>query len=141
MIAYRFVNLTNHPKHGVVVPVAGEVRPALFLTPEEAKPAIDPHETTRLTIAKIQTAVAEYYGISLGHMRSRSRDRNHVYPRFVAMLLARELTSSSLPDIAHRFGKKDHSTVIHGIRNAQKRIADDDVAHHEYVTLRKKLAA
>jgi chromosomal replication initiation ATPase DnaA len=137
MIAYRFVNLTNHPKHGVVVPVAGEVRPALFLTPEEAKP----HETTRLTIAKIQTAVAEYYGISLGHMRSRSRDRNHVYPRFVAMLLARELTSSSLPDIAHRFGKKDHSTVIHGIRNAQKRIADDDVAHHEYVTLRKKLAA
>src|SRR5689334_5810050 len=139
MIAYRYVTLPENLTAGFVIEERKPPQPAMFLRPSVAK-AIYVHETTRLTIAKIQAAVADYYGISPIHMNSKSKDRNHVYPRQMAMLLSRELVKASLTQIAIRFGR-DHTTVMHSIKAVQKRVKENDNTEAEYVTLRAKLAA
>jgi chromosomal replication initiator protein len=143
VIAYRFQNLKEHPKHGVLIQDNERPRPALFLTPKEAKaePLPDAYESSRITIVKIQTAVAEHYGIAPEHMRLSIRDRKIAWPRQLAMLLSRELTVNSLPEIGRRFGGRDHSTILHGIRAAQKRIETDQVVKAAYEMIREKLGA
>lgn len=141
MIAYRFQNLADHPFHGVVIQ-DNKPRPALFLTPEKAKEtAPDYIESTRLTIARIQAVVSDYYGLTSDHMRGPSKTRDHVYPRQMAMLLSRELTKSSLPDIGRRFGGRDHSTVIYGIDHARLRIETDLKTRTAYRALCAMFAA
>jgi chromosomal replication initiator protein len=66
-----------------------------------------------ISIENIQKTVADYYRIKLVELMSKKRTRNIARPRHVAMTLARELTSMSLPEIGNSFGGKDHSTVIH----------------------------
>lgn len=137
MIAYRFQTLPETPRHGVILSQNKPPQPAFFLTPTEAK--VLPMQ--RMTIARIQAAVADYYGLTAEHMRSKSRSRNHVYPRQMAMLLCRELCPNSLPDIGQRFGGRDHSTIFYGIESVRKRIASNPSVEFEYETLRAKLAA
>ncbi|HZO49676.1 MAG TPA: chromosomal replication initiator protein DnaA, partial [Gaiellaceae bacterium] len=66
-----------------------------------------------VTIATIQEAVSERFGLSVAELVSPRRSQAVAYPRQVAMYLARELTDSSLPKIGKEFGGRDHTTVIH----------------------------
>lgn len=66
----------------------------------------------------IQRIVAAEFGCSAEIFTAPSRRRVDVYPRFAALALAREFTRCSLHDLASRFGRCDHSTVIHAIRRA-----------------------
>ena len=66
----------------------------------------------------IQRIVAAEFGCSAEIFTAPSRRRIDVYPRFAAMLLAREFTRCSLQDIAGRFGRGDHTTVVHAVRRA-----------------------
>ena len=74
----------------------------------------------QLTIENIQKAVAEYYNIQLNDLLSRRRSRSIVRPRQMAMFLAKELTSQSLPEIGKTFGRRDHTTVLHACRTIKK---------------------
>jgi len=74
----------------------------------------------RVTIEEIQKRVAEHYNIRLTDMSSARRARAVARPRQVAMYLAKQLTSRSLPEIGRKFGNRDHTTVMH----ACSRIAD-----------------
>jgi len=74
----------------------------------------------RVTIEEIQKRVAEHYNIRLTDMSSARRARAVARPRQVAMYLAKQLTSRSLPEIGRKFGNRDHTTVMH----ACARIAD-----------------
>lgn len=74
------------------------------------------------TIAAIQEVVAEWFCISLIEMRSDRRARRVARPRQIAMFLARELTTQSLPAIGRRF-QRDHTTVMHAINKVQQLIA------------------
>ncbi|BAS25862.1 chromosomal replication initiator protein DnaA [Limnochorda pilosa] len=65
------------------------------------------------TIAAIQRAVADYFGLTVDDLVSKRRTRNVTMPRQIAMFLARELTDASLPRIGEEFGGRDHTTVIH----------------------------
>jgi chromosomal replication initiator protein len=65
---------------------------------------------------KIKRAVAEHYGISMNNLTSARRTWDVVRPRQVAMYLAKELTPMSLPQIGRLFGGRDHTTVLHAIR-------------------------
>jgi putative salt-induced outer membrane protein YdiY len=69
----------------------------------------------RVTIEEIQRKVAEHYNIRLTDMSSARRARNVARPRQVAMYLAKQLTSRSLPEIGRRFGNRDHTTVMHAV--------------------------
>jgi chromosomal replication initiator protein len=70
----------------------------------------------RVTIEEIQRKVAEHWNIRLTDMSSARRARNVARPRQVAMYLAKQLTSRSLPEIGRRFGNRDHTTVMHAVQ-------------------------
>jgi chromosomal replication initiator protein len=69
-----------------------------------------------VTIENIQKTVSEYYKIKISDLLSKRRTRSITRPRQVAMLLAKELTSHSLPEIGEAFGGRDHTTVLHACR-------------------------
>jgi len=85
----------------------------------------------KISIEEIQRQVAEHYNIRLSEMIGPKRVRNFARPRQVAMYLCKHLTSRSLPEIGRRFGGRDHTTVMHGVkridelRNQDVQIADD----------------
>lgn len=67
-------------------------------------------------IDTIITTVSEAYKVSIMDLKSKSRLRNFVIPRQVAMCLAKEFTNLSLKAIGYHFGGRDHSTVIHALQ-------------------------
>jgi chromosomal replication initiator protein len=79
----------------------------------------------RISIDEIQTQVAEHYRIRKAEMTSARRAREVARPRQVAMYLSKQLTPKSLPDIGRRFGGRDHTTVIHAVRQIERLRACD----------------
>lgn len=85
----------------------------------------------KLTIEEIQRKVSEHYDIRLSDMLGPKRTRTLARPRQVAMWLCKQLTSRSLPEIGRKFGKRDHTTIMHGVRKidelrqSDSQIADD----------------
>ncbi len=79
----------------------------------------------RLTIEEIQRKVAEHYNVRLSDMIGPKRLRVIARPRQVAMYLAKQMTSRSLPEIGRRFGGRDHTTIMHGIRKIEELMAGD----------------
>jgi len=73
----------------------------------------------RVTIDAIQKAVAERFQIRQSQLKEKSNTQKVVYPRQVAMYLAKELTNSSLPEIGRAFGGKHHTTVIHSVQKIE----------------------
>jgi chromosomal replication initiator protein len=73
-----------------------------------------------VTIDNIQKTVAEYYKIRVADLLSKKRSRSLARPRQVAMALAKELTSHSLPEIGDAFGGRDHTTVLHACRKVDE---------------------
>ncbi len=63
----------------------------------------------------IQKTVASFFNIKLADMKSKKRKKIIAFPRQIAMYLTRELTGDSYPEIGHKFGGRDHSTVIHAV--------------------------
>ncbi|MEJ7776048.1 MAG: chromosomal replication initiator protein DnaA [Sphingomicrobium sp.] len=79
----------------------------------------------RISVDEIQTQVAEHYRIRKAEMTSARRAREVARPRQVAMYLSKQLTPKSLPDIGRRFGGRDHTTVIHAVKQIEKLRASD----------------
>jgi chromosomal replication initiator protein len=78
-----------------------------------------------VTIERIQQLVAETFGLTRDELLSPSRAARVTWPRQLAMYLARQHTTESLPAIGARFAGRDHSTVLHACRRAATRIADE----------------
>ena len=74
----------------------------------------------RITIEDIQQRVAAHYNIKPAELSSSRRAQAVVRPRHVAMYLAKQLTSRSLPEIGRKFGKRDHTTVMYAIRRIEE---------------------
>ncbi|MGH8229130.1 MAG: chromosomal replication initiator protein DnaA [Steroidobacteraceae bacterium] len=84
-----------------------------------------------VTIDNIQKTVADYYKVRMGDLLSKRRNRSVARPRQVAMALAKELTTHSLPEIGDAFGGRDHTTVLHAcrrikeLRGSEQRVSED----------------
>ena len=74
----------------------------------------------QVSIPNIQRTVAEYYSIKQSDLLSKRRNRTIARPRQMAMFLAKELTSHSLPEIGDAFGGRDHTTVLHACRKIRE---------------------
>lgn len=74
---------------------------------------------------RIIRATLEVTGLTWVDLSSERRGRKVAYPRQAAWYLMRHCTGLSYPQIAHRLGKRDHSTVHYGIRAAEARIQED----------------
>lgn len=92
----------------------------------------------RLTIDEIQRRVAEHFNIRFAEMTSARRARAYARPRQVAMYLAKQLTSRSLPEIGRKFGGRDHTTVMHAVRRIEE-LKDTDPALAEDVELLRRM--
>ena len=93
----------------------------------------------RITIDEIQRRVAEHYNVRLTDMHSARRARNVARPRQVAMYLAKQLTSRSLPEIGRKFGGRDHTTVMHAVRKIEEIIGEDPSFAQDVEVLRRTL--
>ncbi|MCS6892137.1 MAG: chromosomal replication initiator protein DnaA [Rhodovarius sp.] len=93
----------------------------------------------RISIEDIQRRVAEHYSIRMTDMYSARRARNVARPRQVAMYLAKQLTSRSLPEIGRRFGNRDHTTVMHAVARIQQLMAEDAALAEDVKLLRRML--
>ena len=93
----------------------------------------------RVTIEEIQKRVAEHYNIRLSEMHSARRARAVARPRQVAMYLAKQLTSRSLPEIGRKFGGRDHTTVMHAVRKIDELRAGDNEFAEDVELLRRML--
>jgi chromosomal replication initiator protein len=106
---------------------------------EELRDLLRSHER-RVTIDEIQRRVAEHYTIRMGEMTSDRRARAVARPRQVAMYLAKQLTTRSLPEIGRKFGGRDHTTVIHAIRKIEELKLTDPALAEDVELLRRMLA-
>jgi chromosomal replication initiator protein len=93
----------------------------------------------RVTIDEIQKKVAQHYNIRLADMHSARRARNVARPRQVAMFLAKQLTTRSLPEIGNKFGGRDHTTVMHAVRRIEELRQTDPVLAEDIDLLRRML--
>lgn len=94
----------------------------------------------KISIDNIQKTVSEYYGIRVSDMKGKRRNRQIARPRQVAMALAKELTSMSLPDIGDAFGGRDHTTVIHACKKIDELSRTDSKIEEDYTSLQKILS-
>lgn len=106
-------------------------------TQDVLKDMLKAHER-RVTIDDIQRKVAEHWNIRLTDMSSARRARAVARPRQVAMYLAKNLTSRSLPEIGRKFGNRDHTTVMHAVSRVAELI-EEDATFAESVELLKRM--
>jgi len=94
----------------------------------------------QVTINNIQKTVAEYYKIRVSDLHAKSRSRQVARPRQLAMALAKELTTHSLPEIGDAFGGRDHTTVLHACRKIADLVGADSRTREDYDNLIRTLS-
>jgi len=114
-------------------------RPITVETAQEVLRDVLRANDRKVTIEEIQKRVAEHYNIRLADMHSPRRARAVARPRQVAMYLAKQLTSRSLPEIGRKFGGRDHTTVMHAVRKIEELRADDSGLSEDIDLLRRML--
>lgn len=93
----------------------------------------------RITVDEIQKATAEHFALRQADLLSERRTRAIARPRQIAMYLCKQLTTRSYPDIGRRFGGRDHTTVLHGVRKIEELMPKDDQIARDVEALIRKL--
>ena len=125
----------------LVARVGGEIS---RMTLDEAQAILRPNlacNERRVTVDQIQKTVAEHYQLKQADLISERRARVVARPRQVAMWLAKQITTRSLPDIGRRFGGRDHTTIMHGVRKIEELCAEDHGMAEDVQLLRRALEA
>ncbi len=89
-------------------------------------------QSRQISVENIQKTVADYYKIKVSDMHSKNRSRIVARPRQMAMAMAKELTSLSLPEIGQNFGGRDHTTVLHACRQITSLRESAPQIQHDY---------
>ena len=98
------------------------------ITIEMAERAINDISTQKEKVISadyIQDVVAKYFNINKDDLSSNKRSNDIAYPRQIAMYLCREVAGMSFPKIGDEFGKRDHTTVMHGYNKIEKEIREN----------------
>ena len=106
---------------------------------EALKDVIYPDKPKEITPTLIIEVVAEHFGVSPEDITSKKRNSEFVQPRQVVMYLCRELIDTSLNNIGKLLGKKDHTTVIHGINKIKEEITTNEELRNKIDVIRKKI--
>jgi chromosomal replication initiator protein len=97
-------------------------------------------EEREVNIDTIQDLVADYYDVTVADLKSKSRKKELVYPRQVAMYFAKEFTNLSLKSIGYHFGGRDHSTVIHAIQTISDLMEQEDAVKEAVQKIRSNFS-
>jgi chromosomal replication initiator protein len=112
------------------------------LSLDQAQAILRPHlacNERKVTVDMIQKTVAEHYSLKQADLISERRARAVARPRQVAMWLAKQITTRSLPDIGRRFGGRDHTTVLHAVRRIEALKGEDAAIARDLDVLLRKL--
>ncbi len=115
-------------------------RPITLDFTKEAIRDIIAAQDRQVTLDNIQKQVAEYFKIRISDMVSKTRSRTIARPRQIAMCLAKELTSHSLPEIGNAFGGRDHTTVLYATRKIAALRESDTRVGEDYNNLLRTLS-
>lgn len=97
---------------------------------------VEPPQQRNVRIEEIQRVVAGHFGLSRADLISERRMLPLVRPRQIAMYFARHYTRRTLPEIGRRFGGKDHTTVLHGVRKITRELETDEQLAADVAALR-----
>lgn len=111
----------------------------LAYTEEALKDVIYPNKPKEITPSLIIEVVAEHFGVSPEDITSKKRNSEFVQPRQVVMYLCRELIDTSLNNIGKLLGKKDHTTVIHGVNKIKEEMTTNEELKNKVDIIRKKI--
>ena len=100
---------------------------------------IYPDKSKEITPYLIIDIVSEHFGVNPEDITSKKRNSEFVLPRQVVMYLCRELTDTSLTNIGRLLGKKDHTTVIHGINKITEEINTNENLKNNIEVIKKKI--
>ena len=92
-----------------------------------------------INVESIQNIVAVYFNLNIQEMLSPRRSRSLARPRQIAMYLAKQYTTNSLPDIGRKFSNRDHTTVIHAVKKIEELINKDNEIKQRVSEIKKKL--
>ncbi len=92
-----------------------------------------------INIDFIQNLVASHFNLNIQELLSQRRSRSLARPRQIAMYLAKQHTTNSLPDIGRKFSNRDHTTVIHAVKKIDELIKKDNDIRQSVAELKKKL--
>lgn len=95
------------------------------LTPINEIPSPERDDGAEITLRQVKQVVAKRYNIAIEAMKSEARNQFVTFPRHIGYTLARRLTNKSLPAIGMAFGRRDHTTVLHGVRKIEERASKD----------------
>ncbi|MBM3579358.1 MAG: chromosomal replication initiator protein DnaA [Alphaproteobacteria bacterium] len=112
------------------------------ITIESAREALKSYANitkVKSTAELIQKTVADFYGITLADLTSRTRERKIARPRQIAMYLTKTHTGENLPKIGKIFGGKNHATVIHAVKLVKQMIETDKMMMQEVRSLEEKI--
>ena len=87
----------------------------------------------------IQNLVASHFNLNINDLLSPRRPRSLARPRQIAMYLAKQYTTNSLPDIGRKFANRDHTTVIHAVKKINELIKKDNEIRQSIIEIKKKL--
>ena len=111
----------------------------LELAEKALKDMISPDDKINITVDYVIDIVAEHFNITRDVICSTRRSHDIVVPRFICMYLCNQLTDNPLTVIGEKLGKRDHSTVINGIRKITKALDEDKSLENTIEILKKKL--
>ncbi|MDE6619041.1 MAG: chromosomal replication initiator protein DnaA [Lachnospiraceae bacterium] len=111
----------------------------LALAEDALKDVIYPDQRREVSPSLIIDVVAEHFNISKEDITSKKRNSEYVIPRQIIMYLCRSMTESTFQMIASYLGKKDHTTVIHGVEKIEEKIRTDEDLRNKIDTIKKKL--
>ena len=92
-----------------------------------------------INVEYIQNIVASHFNLNIQEMLSARRSRSLARPRQIAMYLAKQHTTNSLPDIGRKFSNRDHTTVIHAVKKIDELIKKDNEIKQTVIEIKKKL--
>lgn len=111
----------------------------LDMAEEALKDMIHPDEKREITPKLIIDIVSEHFGVDSEDVTSKKRNSEFVLPRQISMYLIRELTDTSLQNIGKILGKKDHTTIIHGINKIKDELTVNPELTSTVDVIRKKI--
>ena len=91
-----------------------------------------------INVESIQNLVASHFNLNIKEMLSARRSRSLARPRQIAMYLAKQHTTNSLPDIGRKFSNRDHTTVIHAVKKIDELIKKDNEIRQSVIEIKKK---
>ena len=106
---------------------------------EALKDVIYPDQPKEVTPSLIIEVVAEHFGVNPDDITSKKRNSEFVLPRQISMYLCRKLTETSLSNIGKYLGKKDHTTVMHGIQKIESEIEINEDLKNKVDIIKKKI--